>query len=225
MSEFFRFPHTPHLTWLGDGLPRDDKVLSSAEAAALLSGPVVVEEKIDGANLGFSLSDSGDLLIQNRGEYLRAPYSGQFSRLTAWRLAHESSLLDVLTSNIMVFGEWCAARHSIEYSKLPDFFLVFDVYDRETQKFWSTTRRDALVGRLGLFGVPRLFHGRTELPKLIHLLNASLSRFDDGPPEGIVVRRDLGEWCSGRAKLVRSGFTQSISEHWSSRPLRWNRLG
>ena len=53
---FFRFPHTPHLTWLGLGEPRDDKVLSGDEALALLSADVVLEEKLDGANLGFSLS-------------------------------------------------------------------------------------------------------------------------------------------------------------------------
>jgi len=40
---FFRFPHTPHLAWLGRGTPRDDKVLSPADAAGLLAGDVVIE--------------------------------------------------------------------------------------------------------------------------------------------------------------------------------------
>jgi hypothetical protein len=44
MTDFFRFPHTPHLAWLGPGVPRDDKVLAPAEAQALLAGEVVVEE-------------------------------------------------------------------------------------------------------------------------------------------------------------------------------------
>jgi hypothetical protein len=35
-SDFFRFPHTPHLAWLGNGSPRDDKVLSPHEVTALL---------------------------------------------------------------------------------------------------------------------------------------------------------------------------------------------
>ena len=66
-SDFFRFPHTPHLVWLGEGTPRDDKVLSHLEVNALLSADVVVEEKLDGANLGFSLSTDGGLRAQNRG--------------------------------------------------------------------------------------------------------------------------------------------------------------
>ena len=44
MSTFYRFPHTPHLAWVGVGEPRDDKVLSASEAAALLARDVVVEE-------------------------------------------------------------------------------------------------------------------------------------------------------------------------------------
>ena len=75
MSTFFRFPHTPHLAWLGAGTPRDDKVLAADEAAALLAGEVVVEEKLDGANLGISLAEDGALRLQNRGQYLHPPYA------------------------------------------------------------------------------------------------------------------------------------------------------
>lgn len=55
MSGVFRFPHTPHLAWLGAGTPRNDKVLSTAEALRLLEHPVVLEEELDGANLGFRM--------------------------------------------------------------------------------------------------------------------------------------------------------------------------
>ena len=44
MSNFFRYPHTPHLAWLGKTLPRDDKVLSRAGAEELLAGTVTVEQ-------------------------------------------------------------------------------------------------------------------------------------------------------------------------------------
>ena len=70
MTDFFRFPHTPHLAWLAAGEPRNDKVLSLAEAQTLLAGEVVVEEKLDGANLGLSLNSEGALRTQNRGQYL-----------------------------------------------------------------------------------------------------------------------------------------------------------
>ena len=56
MSGFLRFPRTPHLAWLGNGEPRDDKVLPSDDAAKFLAAPVLVEEKLDGTNLDFSVA-------------------------------------------------------------------------------------------------------------------------------------------------------------------------
>lgn len=72
MTDFFRFPHTPHLAWIGTDAPRDDKVLDLAEATSLLAGYVLVEEKLDGANLGLSLANDGRLRVQNRGSTCRS---------------------------------------------------------------------------------------------------------------------------------------------------------
>lgn len=224
MTPFFRFPHTPHLAWLGQGAPRDDKVLAVTEVEALLSSDVVVEEKLDGANLGFSLSAEGDLLAQNRGQYLAEPHAGQFARLPAWISLHRDALLDVLQPSLMLFGEWCAARHSLDYGALPDWFLVFDVYDRDTGRFWSTPRRNVLAETAGLATVQEIFRGRTSLPELTQLVATAPSRFRDGPMEGIVVRRESGSWCETRAKLVRPDFTQAIATHWRKRTIEWNRL-
>lgn len=154
MTDFFRFPHTPHLAWLAEGEPRDDKVLSTEDATALLSAKVVVEEKLDGANLGFSLSPEGELRAQNRGQYLLTPHAGQFARLPEWLLLHGEKLRAALaaqaSSVLMLFGEWCAARHSLAYDHLPDWFLLFDVYERNHGRFWSITQRNALASRLSL---------------------------------------------------------------------------
>lgn len=225
MTDFFRFPHTPHLAWLGSGEPRDDKVLSPLEANALLAGEVVVEEKLDGANLGISAGVDGKLRAQNRGQYLHEPYSGQFARLPGWLTTHEADLRDALSPNLIAFGEWCAAIHSLDYSSLPDWWLVFDVYDRAADRFWSTTRRDEWAAALGLPTVTIVFRGRTHLAGLKDLLTRAQSRYRTGPMEGLVVRLEQGDWLQARAKLVRAEFTQTINAHWRRRPLRWNRLG
>ena len=88
MSEFFRFPHTPHLAWLGEGEPRDDKLLAPSEVEALLADEVLVEEKLDGANLGISWGDEGQLRVQNRGASPEAPHRGQFPRFNQWLKQH-----------------------------------------------------------------------------------------------------------------------------------------
>jgi ATP-dependent RNA circularization protein (DNA/RNA ligase family) len=222
MTDFFRFPHTPHLAWLGKAMPREDKVLSPTEADALLRAEVVVEEKLDGANLGLSIDPQGQLRAQNRGQYLTEPYAGQFSRLSSWSRQHRHVLADHLDSNLILFGEWCAARHSLDYQSLPDWFLVFDVYDRRQNQFWRTQRRNALVNKLGLAVVPELFRGHATVRQLTALLTQTPSRYRAGPPEGVVIRQEGMDWCDARAKLVDADFTQAIGEHWRKRSLEWN---
>lgn len=223
-DEFFRFPHTPHIAWLGTVSPRGDKVMSPAEAAGLLAGPVVVEEKLDGANLGFSVGPDGALRAQNRGQYLEAPYRGQFQRLSEWLALHGAGLAAALGEHLIAFGEWCAARHSLDYEALPDWWLLFDVYDRHARRFWNTARRNALASDLGLTVVPRIAEGKQTVASLRQLVQTQPSRFRAGSLEGIVVRREDAGRLLQRAKLVRPDFTQAIGSHWRMRRIEWNRI-
>ncbi|WP_445003809.1 RNA ligase family protein [Halomonas mongoliensis] len=224
MSDFFRFPHTPHLAWLGEGEPRDDKLLDPTEVEELLAGDVLVEEKLDGANLGISWGENGQIRAQNRGAYLEPPFRGQFSRLNQWLMQHLASFQAHLPEHVILFGEWCAARHSLDYARLPDWFLVFDVYDRQAQRFWNRNRRNALAARLDLATVPLLESGRFTSKELETLVRTGRSGYRDGKLEGIVIRQDGPEWCERRAKLVHPDFVQQIEEHWRSRALEWNEL-
>ncbi|WP_421575764.1 RNA ligase family protein [Stenotrophomonas maltophilia] len=224
MHDFFRFPHTPHIFWAGKGSPRDDKVLLPQDVVTLLMGPVVVEEKLDGANVGFSVGPDGRLRAQNRGQYLTDPHQGQFGRLPEWMNLHAADLANALGDSLIVFGEWCAARHSLDYSALPDWWLMFDVYDREAGRFWSTHRRDALASRLGLVTVPCLVRGTQTVASLRKGVDHWKSKYRDGPIEGVVVRREQGDWLQSRGKLVRADFMQSMDTHWRSRKLEWNRI-
>lgn len=221
---FFRYPRTPHLAWLGDGAPRGDKILDRQAADELLSGEALVEEKVDGASIGISIGPDGRLRVQNRGQYLAEPYTGQFSRLRAWLGQRRIALLDKLQADRILFGEWCAARHSLDYDRLPDWFLAFDVYDRTEGKFWSSDRRDALAESMSISTVPAIHRGKTDLSALVRMLDDSASRYRDGPPEGFVVRKQSPQWCELRAKLVRAEFVQAIDGHWRGRAIEWNRV-
>lgn len=223
MSPFFRFPRTPHLAWLGAAAPRDDKVLSPADVQELLRDEVVVEEKLDGANVGVSLDSHGRLQAQNRGNHLvRLHAPPQFKPLFRWLDERRADLVPGLSPELILFGEWCYAIHSVRYDALPDWFLGFDVYDRGPARFWSVARRNTLLERLGVKVVPTLATGRFDLPALRGLLGPS--RFGDGNAEGLYVRRDDGPFLAMRAKLVRPEFVQDITGHWSDRALEPNRL-
>jgi hypothetical protein len=221
VTAFFRFPHTPHLAWLGSGLPRDDKVLTPDEARAFLNHDLLVEEKVDGANLGLSLDADGELQAQNRGSILaRGNAAPQFKPLFEWLAPRSEAIAEALFPDLMLFGEWCYARHSVAYTELPDWFLAFDVFDRASGLFWSASARDELVRRLGLVGVPVAARGRFDLAGLQRLLGPS--QLADAPAEGLYLRWDAAGHLGGRAKLVRAEFTQQLGPHWSGRALERN---
>ncbi|MDW8362227.1 MAG: RNA ligase family protein [Myxococcales bacterium] len=224
MTELVRFPHTPHLVWLGRGKPRGDKVLDADDVRAMLSGDVVVEEKVDGANLGLSVGSGGILVAQHRGAHLDlGDLHGQWKPLRRRLALRTETLVHGLGPDRILFGEWCYAVHSIRYTRLPDWFLAFDVYDRVRGAFWSVARRNELAARLGLAIVPQIAHGRFDVEGLKRLLGSS--RFTDGPAEGLYIRREEGGWLVARAKLVRAEFVDGIDEHWSRRRLESNRVG
>ena len=173
------------------------------------------------------MAADGQLRAQNRGQYLDShggALPGQFARLTPWLAQHEDRLFDALGPHLIAFGEWCAARHSLDYATLPDWWLLFDVYDRQQQRFWSTARRNAWARDNGLVVVPRLHLGHVSEDELRQAVASRTSQFRPGPLEGVVVRHEDADWLHARGKLVRADFTQAIDSHWRSRALEWNQL-
>ena len=124
---------------------------------------------------------------------------------------------------LIAFGEWCHARHTVSYDALPDWFLLFDVFDRAAGAFWSRERRDAFAAERGLHVAPLLGQGR-QTRKALEKLLASRSRVGSAQVEGVYLRWDRGDWLAARAKVVREGWVMADDEHWSARPLEMNRL-
>lgn len=222
IGDFVKFPTTPHLLWLGNTVARGDKVMTPAEADAFLHQAVIIEEKVDGANLGVSFDAEGNLLAQNRGALVAHGSKGQFALLWAWLAEHEARLFDALEDRLILFGEWCYARHSIYYTRLPDFFLAFDVFDKQEHRFMSSVRRDKIVAELQLASVPRLCGGTYRLSDVPAMIGQSF--LYDGPMEGIYLRQETDSWLLQRAKVVRAEFVQQIGVHWSKQRLIANRV-
>lgn len=219
---FFKFPSTPHLATLPSVEVRDDKVFTTFEREEFLQHEITVEEKVDGANLGISFDGEGNIRVQNRGSYLNLPGLGQWKKLNEWLVPHTDALFEHLYDRYILFGEWCYARHSIYYDQLPDWFLAFDIYDRVSQRFLSSVRRDRLINEMSLFKVPNIGHGHFSFAELKGHL--SQSKLADKPTEGLYLRFDEGNWLGQRAKLVRPAFIQAVEDHWSRYAIQPNRL-
>ena len=221
-NDFFKFPSTPHLKRLTGLDIRDDKILSKAEYDKFIKNFLVIEEKIDGANLGISFNKDGKIITQNRGAYLHSPAFGQWKKLNEWLEPRKTTLFDNLSDRFILFGEWCYAQHSIFYNKLPDWFIGFDIYDKESNCFLSTERRNALLQSMSIVQVPLIATGHFRYKDIENFLSASA--FSDDYAEGIYLRIDQEDRLKQRAKLVRPSFTQTLEKHWSRSIIKPNQL-
>jgi atypical dual specificity phosphatase len=222
-----KFPRTRHLLALG-GASRDDLVMSAADAAGVLalakSGTVTVEEKLDGANLGFSLDvATGALLVQNRSHYVTSASHAQFRSLGAYVRRHDAALRRILASGSVLYGEWLYARHSVRYSRLPSAFIAFDLMDRRSGRFLSRSAfREVLLGT-GIAVVPEVAVD-VSVDGLVSAVGYVESLYAAGEvAEGVVVRVDEDGWLRERVKVVRAGFIPG-NEHWGRRGLERNGL-
>jgi len=241
MEDFFKFPRTSHVMNMG-AATRDDLVMDKKDLLKFLSNDIILEEKVDGANLGISITEDFQILFQNRSHHVTTESATQWKQLDHWKSNHSTELFEILSPNLVLFGEWCYSKHSIHYTRLPDYFLAFDIYDKEKQKFYSVEARDKLLSTTTIKTVPLVAKGKFTSDQLSHLLRNRPSSLYDGPMEGIYLRVEADDNKSNnnnnngngnrnekerylvqRGKIVREDFLGAGDNddvvHWSKREL------
>jgi atypical dual specificity phosphatase len=220
-----KFIRTGHLMNLG-AATEDDIIVPSRQTTE--TPYVVITEKVDGANMGFSLSADRELLVQNRSHYVTSTAHAQFRPLFAWVETHREGLYNVLDRDnsfperFILYGEWVVATHSIPYSRLPDRFLAFDLYDRQTQTWADRDTLERLLEGTNISLVPVMYRGPRPTDNILKEMVYRPSQFYDGPVEGIYVKEEQNGQVIHRGKIVRSDFTAGITEHWDKAPIRKN---
>jgi ATP-dependent RNA circularization protein (DNA/RNA ligase family) len=221
---FYKFPRTPHLFVLPGLNIRDDKILSEEDASLFFkTNMVIVEEKVDGANVGISF-DNNELKLQNRGNYIQPNSEPQFETIWNWAYQKLSLLESHLGNRYILFGEWCYAKHSIYYKRLPDWFIGFDLYDKLINKFLATPKRNEILKQANIAIVPRIISKKITKQDIIRIINTEQSHLGGGGLEGIYLRIESHDFLISRAKVVRKDFIQEIDEHWSKKKLIKNEL-
>ncbi len=219
---FIKFPTTPYLVLPKDRIARHDKLLSYSDACLFYSNDVIIEEKIDGANLGISFSTEGEMLFQNRGNYLIKPFKGQWKPLEEWANRKGTFLFDILYDRYILFGEWCFLTHSVFYNSLPDWFIAFDIFDRMDNCFLSVERRNHFAEQMGIKTVPFIAKERIMIETIDKYIGKSA--FGDELCEGIYLRMESDDKLIKRAKYVRNSFSQTIDVHWSKKSIHKNQI-
>lgn len=233
-GDFVKYPRTPHL--FGSTGTSDDKHLDAAESETLLADPsLIVEEKIDGTNVGIHFAPSGEMMMQCRGHLITEGMHPQYDLFKQWAAVKCGVLEERLEQRYILFGEWLYARHSIHYRKLPHYFFEFDVYDKKAGVYLSLERRCRLLVGTGVVTVPVVHTGslpKKLLPKLIgpsqydSAFENPITKRTDDLMEGLYLRTEADGVVTSRAKFVRPEFVEKIkqSEHWQHQALVPNEL-
>ncbi|MGH9763171.1 MAG: RNA ligase family protein, partial [Blastocatellia bacterium] len=135
--DLLKYPRTQHIE--GSRLQPGDEDLDSVSFEVLKSKPIVVEEKLDGANSGISFGTDGRLYLQSRGHFLDGgPREKHFALFKTWANTHKRALWEALGSRYVMYGEWLYAKHTVFYDRLPHYFMEFDLLDIQKREFLST---------------------------------------------------------------------------------------
>jgi atypical dual specificity phosphatase len=212
-DNIIKFPRTKHMHNLG-AATRDDLILDKDHIKELLNTQVYIEEKIDGANMGISIKDY-TIVVQNRSHYVTSDYHQQFKPLSNWIKNHTADLWHILEDESKIlYGEWVCAKHSIHYTSLPDYFIAFDLYDKNEKRFYSRERFEKILEGTSICIVPLITKGVFSNVKQILDLVKTQSSYYNGQIEGLYIRRCNSKWLEYRTKIVRNDFIGG-NEHWT----------
>ncbi len=232
-GDFIKYPRTPHL--FGSRGTSDDKHLAERESLRFLADEsLIVEEKIDGTNVGIHFAD-GELLLQCRGHQITNGMHPQYDLFKQWAMVKRGVLEERLGERFIMYGEWAYAKHSIFYGELAHFFFEFDVFDKTTEAFLTLDSRLDLLAESGIETVPIVHCGSLERAGLADLIGPSafasvfehpVSGQQDNLMEGLYFRTEDEDEVTGRAKFVRSEFVEKIkqSTHWQQQVMVPNEL-
>lgn len=253
MNRLYKYPRTQHLN--GSRVQPGDEDLRAISLDHLAGQHLIIEEKLDGANSAISFADDGQLLLQSRGHFLDGgARERHFGLMKAWTSSIRRGLWETLGSRYVMYGEWLYAKHTIFYDALPHYFFEFDVLDKESGRFLSTSARRELLRGVPVLSVPVLYAGAVQsalqLDALIKpsafqsgrwreaLVSVCESRGMDaeralratdasGLMEGLYIKAEDGERVIERYKFVRGSFLQAVDDsgdHWLNRPVIPNGL-
>jgi RNA ligase len=217
MSEPAPYPRVPYL------FPQperrgDDLVVGPEERERFLHEPVVVEEKLDGANVMLWLDGEGLVQTAGRSGADGMDRAGQLGRLRAWAAERSDRLRALLTADRVLYAEWLYLTHTVRYDRLPDLLVGTDLYEHE-DGFFTVDERDRRLGQAGITTPPRVFSGALEGEERLLTL-FGVSAFGSEPAEGLVLRREREGRLLERAKVLRPGFVRVSDDHWGGAPRR-----
>jgi len=215
--KFIAFPKTPHLS--GSAVVDDDQTVSISDLGTFLktSQRLVVQEKVDGANVSVHFEYEWVPVLQKRSGLIGQSEKAQYNVFRDYVFEHMESLFSVLSTRYCLFGEWLWNQHAVCYDSLPSYLLIFDIYDKETQEWLARARVEEifasyaeefhLVPNLASFDLPDTTNSASNISLHIDSLLKRRSNYSNEDQEGVYIRVEDTTKVVYRAKLRRATFT------------------
>lgn len=183
----------------------------------IFNGPVVIQEKVDGSQFSFRMTEDLELQMRSKGQELLwdAPSSSMFK--PAMEAVQDRAML--LIPGTIYRGEFLAKpkHNSLAYDRIPKDHVVLFEIETGLGSFGTTQQLQSAAHHLGFDVVPVLFEGQWREPL------ADLTRFFDTESylggqkiEGIVVK-NYAQFLHGKpllAKLVSDKFKEVHAKEW-----------
>lgn len=215
----FKYPTTWYM-YFSPSIEDVDKRNVHNDLKQFVGIPVVITIKMDGSNSR----------IEHEKVTARNGFSAEHISFDMLKALHRKDLMFKIPENIVIFGEWLFAEHSIIYDEtnpLYDYFQCFSIYNRDKNIFldWKETKK--MCSFMGLSTVPvideyRIFNTEWELVKYLNELGEKVVK--DGH-EGIVMRSAYGYHFSQHkdfvVKYVRKNHIQT-DKNWWDKPVKKN---
>lgn len=196
--------------------------LSKEDTKLLLGGKITVTEKLDGANTGI-IRHKDTFHLQKRGSLVGTSEHLQFGFFKNWSSTNYEKIMKI-PENYIVYTELLFCVHTVFYNQLPDYVLVFAIYDKKKNRYLEWDFVENLCAATGLQHVPLIgediYRSREHLFELI----PDKSDYGSEPAEGIVIWNYKHQL---RGKLVRPEFVKRMEEedeHWTRKEVKINEL-
>lgn len=209
MTEYFKYPRTPHLPW-SEGRSDDDRVLENDDI--FIGKQVVVSQKMDGECTTWYNDHFHARSLESKDHPSRHFVKG------IW-----SSVKHRIPEGWRICGENLFAKHSIHYQDLDSYFQVFSVWNEKNVCLnWFNT--EVFSRSLGLKTVPMFWSGKYDKHDICDFFTTYRNNRDI---EGYVIRLSdefhYDDFDKSVAKFVRKNHVQT-DEHWMNQKMVPNKL-
>ena len=181
---------------------------------------IIVQEKLDGSNVGVALIDEEIVPLTRAGYHARTSPFEQHHLFADWVDENESRFREVLRGGERVCGEWLAQAHGTIYNlDYLEPFAAFDIMaESERMPFWEFTER---IGTI--FQCPTLIHIGEPISVEIAMELHKMFKTPCDEVEGVVYRVERNGKVDFLAKYVRPDKVDGkYLESVTGQPNVWN---